>query len=107
MVPDVAASNSSTRAVHVGKRCCGSSFSAVSRIARSQLADFNYTVLKSAIPEHLGYRQAMRTGRSIAETAEDWLNERAQVLLTDLLKTIRANAEKRSRKRPVRRSVEA
>ena len=43
---------------------CGVLSAAEEKYARSYLRSFGYTVLDSSIPEHLGYREAMRAGRS-------------------------------------------
>jgi len=40
------------------------------RDARSYLSSFGYAVLESWIPEDLGYRVAMRHGRSVTETEQ-------------------------------------
>jgi chromosome partitioning protein len=55
------------------------------KLAREQLSGYGYTVLNGAVPEHLIYRQAMKTGRSISETRKRALNGRVQVMLLDLL----------------------
>jgi len=68
------------------------------RMARSHLAGFGYTVLKGAIPEHLTYRKAMKTGRSISETRKRAFNARAEVLIADLLEKAMANAGRPGRK---------
>ena len=44
------------------------------KYARSYLASFGYAVLDGSIPEHLGYREAMRAGRSVTETGQKTLN---------------------------------
>ncbi len=71
------------------------------KTARSHLAQFGYTVLKGAIFEHLGYREAMKKGRSISETGRRALDARTEVLMEDLL----AKATSRSDRQSMRRTA--
>jgi chromosome partitioning protein len=73
--------------------------SAEEKYARSYLASFGYGVLASSIHEHLGYREAMRAGRSICETGRDDLDEPARALLADLLRRAQANVDQKARGR--------
>jgi chromosome partitioning protein len=52
---------------------------------RSYLQSFGYTVLEGFIPEHLGYREAMRSGRSICETGQKTLDASAATLMSGIL----------------------
>jgi hypothetical protein len=64
--------------------------------ARSSLASFGYVVLEGAIPQHLTYRVAMRSGRSIMETGQKTLDGRAERLMADLLqKAMREGGKKK------------
>jgi chromosome partitioning protein len=71
--------------------------SAEEKYARSYLASFGYRVLVGAIPEHLGYREAMRVGRSIDETGQDTLHGAVEALMNDMLRSAERNIEKKSR----------
>ncbi|HJZ32749.1 MAG TPA: ParA family protein [Hyphomicrobiaceae bacterium] len=62
--------------------------------ARSHLESFGYRVLEGSIHEQLQYREAMRIGRSIAETEQQQLDAAPQALMLDLLRTAAANAFK-------------
>ena len=68
------------------------------KYARSYLASFGYAVLEGSIPEHVGYREAMRGGRSITETAQETLDGHAKALMIDVLRRAERNVEKRDRR---------
>ena len=74
------------------------------KYARSYLASFGYAVLKGSIPEHLGYREAMRAGRSVTETGQKTLDGAAQALMIDLLRAAEKNATKKSATRKTART---
>jgi hypothetical protein len=65
------------------------------KYARSYLASFGYAVLEGSIPEQVGYREAMRGGRSITETAQETLDGHAKALMIDVLRRAERNVEKR------------
>jgi hypothetical protein len=75
------------------------------KYARSYLASFGYAVLDGSIPEHLGYREAMRAGRSVTETSQKTLDGAAQGVMIDLLRRANAaNKALRERQRVLRKS---
>jgi chromosome partitioning protein len=74
------------------------------KYARSYLASFGYAVLDGSIPEHLGYREAMRAGRSVTETGQKTLDGAAQALMIDLLRAAEKNATKKSPTRKTART---
>ena len=61
--------------------------------ARSYLEEAGYAVLPGSIPESANYRIAHNKGRSLTETAERSLNERADALMESLLSKIAALME--------------
>jgi hypothetical protein len=73
--------------------------SAEEKYARSYLGSFGYTVLDSSIPEHLGYREAMRAGRSITETDQEMLDGPAKTLMIDVMRAAERNVDKKPRPR--------
>ena len=67
--------------------------------ARAHLESFGYAVLNGAIPEELAYRDAMKLGRSIAETGRKQLDRRVEEVMTDILRKAGANIDRmRSRR---------
>jgi chromosome partitioning protein len=73
------------------------------KYARSYLQSFGYDVLDTSLPEHLGYREAMRVGRSVTETHQKTLDGAARALMTDLLRKAEKNAvRKPSTRKPGR-----
>jgi chromosome partitioning protein len=74
------------------------------KYARSYLGSFGYTVLDSSIPEHLGYREVMRAGRSITETDQEILDGPAKTLMLDILRLAERNGDKKPRPRRSGRS---
>jgi chromosome partitioning protein len=58
--------------------------------AREYLEEAGYEVLRGAIPERVGYRQALNRGKALTETEEKGLNERADDLLEGLLEKVAA-----------------
>lgn len=72
------------------------------KYARSYLASFGYAVLDGSIPEHLGYREAMRAGRSVTETGRKSLDGAAQALMIDLLRRAEKSGTK---KNPTRKTA--
>jgi chromosome partitioning protein len=64
--------------------------------ARKYIASAGYEALHGSIPERIGYRNAQNHGRSLIETSEAALNERARTLMEHLLEKIldRLNAAK-------------
>ncbi len=74
------------------------------KYARSYLASFGYAVLDGSIPEHLGYREAMRAGRSVTETGQKTLDGSAQALMVDLLRRAEKNATKKTSTRKTART---
>jgi chromosome partitioning protein len=58
--------------------------------AREYLEEAGYEVLRAAIPERVGYRQALNRGKALTETEEKTLNERADDLLEALLEKVAA-----------------
>jgi hypothetical protein len=61
-------------------------------------------VLSGAIPEHLGYREAMRVGRSITETNLKLLDEAADKVMPDLLRLAEKNVGKKTPSRKTGRN---
>jgi hypothetical protein len=57
--------------------------------------ELGYVVLEGAIPQHLTYRVAMRSGRSIMETGQKTLDGRAERLMADLLQKAMRGKKKR------------
>lgn len=58
------------------------------RWARHYLETTGYQALDGSLPERLGYRRAHNRGKSITETSETALNERANELMASVLKKI-------------------
>src|SRR5262249_29328673 len=58
------------------------------RGARNYLETTGYRGLDGSLPERLGYRRAHNCGRSIVETAEAPLNERANELMASVLRKV-------------------
>jgi chromosome partitioning protein len=56
--------------------------------ARQYLAHKPYQILDAHLPEKVGYRRAMDTGRSISETSYKSLNEQAELVLQQILTKI-------------------
>jgi chromosome partitioning protein len=61
--------------------------------AREYLEAAGYEVLQGAIPERVGYRQALNRGKAPTETEEKILNERADALLEALLEKVAAQLD--------------
>jgi chromosome partitioning protein len=61
--------------------------------AREYLEAAGYEVLRGAIPERVGYRQALNRGKALTETEEKTLNERADDLLEALLEKVAARLD--------------
>jgi chromosome partitioning protein len=61
--------------------------------AREYLEAAGYEVLEGAIPERVGYRQALNRGKALTETEEKTLNERADALLEALLEKVAAQLD--------------
>ena len=57
--------------------------------ARAYLVGAGYAVLEASIPEKASYRTAQNNGLGLTETKERALNERADRLVAELLKTVR------------------
>jgi chromosome partitioning protein len=66
--------------------------------ARRYIAESGYDLLRSSIPERAGYRAAHNRGLGLTETHERALNQRADEVLSELLKRVSAaiNAMKRT-----------
>lgn len=58
------------------------------RWARQYIETMGFKALKGSLPERLGYRRAHNRGKSITETAEGPLNERANELMASVLRKI-------------------
>jgi len=71
--------------------------------ARSYLEEAGYAVLPGSIPESANYRIAHNKGRSLTETAERSLNERADALMESLLSKIAALMETPSEREGTRK----
>jgi chromosome partitioning protein len=56
--------------------------------ARHYLETTGYPALEGSLPERLGYRRAHNRGKSITETGETALNERANELMASVLRKI-------------------
>jgi chromosome partitioning protein len=64
--------------------------------ARTFLAAQGYTVLGGHLFEHLGYREALNTGRGVTETEDEKLNSWAQLLMNDVLQRVSLHRDNRS-----------
>ena len=53
--------------------------------ARAYLSELGFAVLTGDIPERLEYRTAMNQGRAITEASQEYLSNRANTLIADLL----------------------
>ncbi|MFA5958005.1 ParA family protein [Hyphomicrobium sp.] len=58
------------------------------RGARRYLESTGYPALNGSLPERLGYRRAHNGGKSVTETTESSLNERANELMASVLRKI-------------------
>jgi chromosome partitioning protein len=67
--------------------------------ARSYLSSFGYAVLEGSIPEDIGYRDAMRAGRSITETGQKVLDMRVVQVMADLMRKAETNRGRKGRPR--------
>jgi chromosome partitioning protein len=67
--------------------------------ARRYLQKAKYEVLATTLPEHVRYREAMNRGQALTETADKSLNCRAQALIDELVKKVRAEAAARASRR--------
>ena len=66
--------------------------------ARRYVDKAKYEVLATVLPERVAYREAMNGGASVVETSDGKLNERAQALMDELLKKIRAGVAARAKR---------
>jgi chromosome partitioning protein len=69
------------------------------KYARSYLSSFGYAVVEASIGEQLGYREAMRSGRSIIETGEALLDQPAEALMSEILRLAQGNVGKKRARR--------
>jgi chromosome partitioning protein len=67
--------------------------------ARRYLQKAKYEVLTTTLPERLAYRDAMNRGAALTETADKTLNVRAQALIDELVKKVRAEVAARASRR--------
>jgi chromosome partitioning protein len=69
--------------------------------ARKYIESAGYEALHGSIPERIGYRRAQNSGRSLTETSDASLNQRARTLMENLLEIVldRLNAAK-AREKP-------
>jgi chromosome partitioning protein len=67
--------------------------------ARRYLQKAKYEVLTTTLPERLAYRDAMNRGAALTETADKNLNARAQALIDELVKKVRAEVAARASRR--------
>lgn len=74
--------------------------------AREYLSEAGFEVLPGAIPERVGYRQALNRGKAPTETDEASLNERADELLEALLEKVAAQLGESARANAIRRRTE-
>ena len=64
--------------------------------ARRYLQKAKYEPLVASVPEHAGYREAMNRGASLVEVADKRLNARADAVIEELMKKVRAIAAVRT-----------
>jgi chromosome partitioning protein len=74
--------------------------------ARHYLEEAGYEVLRGAISEQVGYRQALNRGQGLTETNEKSLNEKADDLLEALLEKIAEQFDVATRRGGARRRTE-
>jgi chromosome partitioning protein len=67
--------------------------------ARRYLQKAKYEVLATSLPERLMYRDAMNRGAALTETSDKTLNARAQALIDELVKRVRAKVAARASRR--------
>lgn len=67
------------------------------RWARQYLESTGYRPLAGSLPERLGYRRAHNRGKSITETTETPLNERANELMASVLRKILQHVRAKNR----------
>ena len=67
--------------------------------ARAYLESFGYYVLEGAIAEDLAYRDAMKVGKSIAESGRKELDRCAQDIVTDILRKAGVSIDKKRTRR--------
>jgi len=61
--------------------------------ARTFLVAQGYTVLAGHLYEHIGYRDALNTGRGATETRDENLNSSAQLVMNDLLQKLSVDGD--------------
>jgi chromosome partitioning protein len=61
--------------------------------ARSFLVAQGYSVLSGQLYEHLGYRDALNTGRALTETQDENLNALAELVVNDVLERVRVQRD--------------
>jgi hypothetical protein len=64
--------------------------------ARRYVQKATYEVLAASIPERLAFREAMNRGAALIETSDKKLNGRAQAVMDELVKKVRAAAVART-----------
>jgi chromosome partitioning protein len=67
--------------------------------ARGYLQKAKYEVLTTTLPERLTYREAMNRGEALTEIIDKTLNARAQALIDELVKKVRAEVAARASRR--------